>query len=505
MSRRQLILFILALAVLLTGRLLMAGTGYLEDQDEFLFIWIHLHAAAFAHLSTWVDCLFRIQGQPPEVLVRLLEYITLLPVAAASGKQMLHPDILYFMGMYNILVSMFILYVFFRILLKLNFSVELAITGMFLLGTLLNFNMYTRHILPYDNALLFQMLALNLLLRDNVRPRTILMAGLLSAIGLTNYFGGFMFIFINGGYLIFSNYKRPTMALKNSLLFICPFIALALFYEAFAAIDGRSYYVFLKDYYQTVGTEGSFEEGLVYVFLYFYIVEKWWGVVLLCLFFAGNYLLFKRGSSDKAKNLILLGIIGYLTFGSYVFFFHKMVFEGRVFHTYYPFIVLGVVAWLEQQRLFKANMTMVAIVVFACINYCFVIKDFNAVGYPRNAIYKYHLFEEKGKTSFTYLEEIPTKIRYSDRAALCIDSVGPGTLPAGKYLLTNICFLPSYTDSLLQNYRPWHKAETDSVIFEQLHFESYPAYTMDYCTRSTRDFFISKQFKIRVIKRRVDT
>ncbi len=487
-------------ALLLAGRLLIAGTGYLEDQDEFLYLWIHLHFADFIHLSTWQQCVFDMQGQPPEIAVRLLQYISLLPVAAFSGKQMLHPDILYFIGLYNILTSLLILYVFFRILLKLQFNFELAITGVVLLGTLFNFNIYTRHILPYDQALLFQLLAFRLLLDDDVRSRTIFFAGLLSAIGFTNYLGCFMFVFINGGYLLLTNYKTSKIALTKSLLFALPFILLVLSYEVVARIYGGSYLYFLTDYYGTVYSEGSSDEGFHYVFLYFHLVEKWWGMFLLLLFFAGSYLLFKKSDSVKIKQVLVLGIVAYLTYGGYVFFFQKMVFEGRVLHIYYPFIVIGVLGFLQQQKLWRVNYFSLATVVFAFVNYGFVIKDFNGIGYPRNAIYKYHLFEDKLNVNFVYHEELSPSIQYSDRAVWYIDSSGLDLLPPGQYVLRNICFLPHFPDSVFKTYEPWHKTEKDSVIFEQLHFQSHPAYALEYCTRYGRDFYLEKRLKISVIK-----
>lgn len=500
MTKRQIAYFVCAFAIILIGRLCVAGSGYLEDQDEFLYIWIHFNAASFTHLSTWTDCLFRIQGQPPEVTIRLLEYLSLMPLASSMHQQMLHPDILYFIGLYNIVVSLLTLYVFYKILLKLNFSIELALTGVILMGTLFHFNMYTRHILPYDHALLFQLLSLNLLLRDNLRPRTILLGGLLSAIGLTNYFGGFMFVFINGGLLLFTHRHNPKIAIRNCLLFISSFAALLLFYEVLTHVDGRSYLAFFRQYSQTVGTEGSPDESLIFVFLYFYFVEKWWGLLLLFVFFIGSYFILKRGDSAKAKHLILLAVAAYLSFGLFSLVSHKLVFEGRVLHIYFPFIILGVVGWLRYQKLMSPHYIAAAFISFACINYFFVIRDLNSIGYPRDAIYKYHLFEDKTKYHFAFYEEMPGSIKYSDREGFGIDSIGPATLPSGYYVLQNICFLPTYSDSILQCKKPFAIGKTDSIIFEETHFESHPAYALEYCTRPGREFYIGQQFKIRVVK-----
>jgi hypothetical protein len=141
-------------------------------------------------------------------------------------------------------------------------------------------------------------------------------------------------------------------------------------------------------------------------------------------------------------------------------------------------------------------------VCFACINYFFVIRDFRRIGYPRNAIYKYHLFETSGTKTFTYYNEVGKSIQYSDRRQFGIDSVGPNILPTGHYILQNIAFLPTYSDSMLLHWHSYQLRSTDSVLFEELHFESHPAYTLEYCTRTGRQFFLDKQIKIRVIKTR---
>ncbi|MBS1593810.1 MAG: hypothetical protein JST90_05770 [Bacteroidetes bacterium] len=503
MNKRQIIFFVFVFAVLLAGRILLAGKGYLEDPDEFLFIWIDMHLADFVHLSTWAHAIGEMQAQLPELATRLAEYISLLPISYATGRQMLSADMLCLMGMYNIGVSLLILYVFHRILIKLGFTFEFSLTGTLLLGTLVNFNLYTRHILPYDQALLWQLLALNLLLREEQRPRTLMLAGLLSAIGLTNYLGCFMFIFINVGFLTLRHYRLGKPVIKSVAYFVAPFIVLVLFYEAIMRHAGRSYLGFIFDYSKTIEGEGSNEEGLYFIGLYFYLVEKWWGIVLLLLSTAGGLSLLRLKDQYNAKLLLVLGAIAYLTFGIYVVFFRQMVFEGRVLHIYYPFVIMGVVGFLQQQKLWRPGVVLWSMVLLACINYGFVIKDLNAIEYPRHAIYKYHLYKKKGRTDFNYYQELSPAVYYSYRGRYHIDSTGTAILAPGHYTLVNICFLPHYPDTLLNSYKPWQKSAGDSVIFEEPHFQSHPAYTLEYCSRHGRQFFIKNAFKIRVVRTQI--
>jgi hypothetical protein len=440
------------------------------------------------------------QAQPPEIAIRLLEYISILPLSIITGKQMLHPDMLYVVGLYNILISLITLFLFFRILLKLGFTFELSLTGLILLGTLFNYNIYTRHILPYESALMFQLAAFNLLLRPNLTYRAILIAGLLSVIGLTNYLGGFMFIFINGGYLIFSYYKNPRLAFKYVILFSLPFVLLLLFYEVLCRANGMSYIFSLSQYYDTVYTEASLDEGLIYLFLYFYMVEKCWGIAILVLFFVGGFVILRRSDTLKMKQVLLLGIVAYVVYGGYVYFIQTMPFHGRILHMYYPFVIMGVLGFVQYQKLLRSSYMALCMILLASVNYAFVIHDFNRLGYPRSALYRGHLFEEKNRVGFTYYSEIENSLCYEDRADSYIDSMGETRLQPGQYVLVNFCFLNHYPDSFIQNYKPFVKQGTDSVIYENTHFQSHPAYTFEYCTRPARHFFIDKQIKLRVIK-----
>ena len=90
-------------------------------------------------------------------------------------------------------------------------------------------------------------------------------------------------------------------------------------------------------------------------------------MLLLLLFFTGSYLLFKKNDSAKVKLVLFLGMVAYLSFGSYVYFFHKMVFEGRVLHIYYPFIIIGVLGLLQQMKLWKIPFVSTVVVFFAFI------------------------------------------------------------------------------------------------------------------------------------------
>jgi hypothetical protein len=176
-----------------------------------------------------------------------------------------------------------------------------------------------------------------------------------------------------------------------------------------------------------------------------------------------------------------------------------MVFHGRVLHIYFPFIIIGVLVVLQNIPQKLQPYFTAALVLGAIVNYAFVIQDFNNIGYPRNAIYKYHLFENSN-THITYFEEMLSPIHYTDRNAFHIDSTGPALLPPGNYAAGNLCFNIHYPDSGIKMYPPYRLQAGDSLVFEQLHFQSHPGYAFEYCARGGRNLFIDRQLKIKVIK-----
>jgi len=502
MSRKQLFFFAGTIVLLLVGRFMLAGTGYLDDQDELLYLWMSDHFQESTQLSFWVGGVTQMQGQPPEMIIRALEYWSLLPVAHALGKQPLHPDVLYFVGLYNILVSVLILYVFFCICRRLLFSIEHAILGMFLLGTLVNFNIYTRHILPYDHALLFHLLALYILLKKEWRFRDVFLAGSLSAIALTCYMGEFVFIAINGVYLVLTSRHNRAELLKKIFLFGLPFVLLVFTFELCMQANGGSYIGFIAQYSTTVYM-ASFDEGFSYLFIYFWQVEKWWGLFLLAVSFIGIGFTFakKAETNQSVKSLLSVAVAAYVSYGAYVYFGHKMVFHGRILHIYFPFVIIGVLVMLQQLKGGLASISIPLLFIGSLVNYYFIIQDFKQIGYPRNFIYQNQLFFQQGKVELECYEEMASPVHYCDRASWRIDSIGSTNLDSGKYILSNICFNIHYPDSEIIEYPAYRLQSGDTCIKDQLHFQSHPAYVFEYCDRGGRALYIKKQLKLKVIKR----
>jgi hypothetical protein len=487
-------LLLATVSLLFAGRLLLIQKGFLEDTDEysFLFLIMHFDELLALNIEVWTNTMFHASSTIPETFIRLIQILFLKAYAVALNIPITSTKALSLIGFFNALISIFNLYLFYRILIQLRFSSTMAITGMVLLGCTLNFNIYIRHILPYETGLMFQLLALYTLLINPSSLKSILKSGTLSAFGFANYFGYFMFVFILLGFILIE--KAPYKPkIKKSAYFLVPFIVVILLIELLSQIAGDSYIMHMFLFSNTV-IQGSPHEGLIYVFKYFFQVEKLMGISLLMTFGIGVALKIFRKERDAQFNLMILSVLAYLMFGSYVFFFEKMVFYGRVLHMYYPFIVMGGVYFLAQLRF--ANWVVIPL---GLLNFGWNIAELNALGYPRSIINEL-LINESGDLSLNYINELSCAIDYQNPEYLFLELPLHQPKLDGSIELVNFCFFNHYPDDFINTYKPYRFNSQSTIILEKPHFMSHKAYGFEYCSKKGRYFFSKVRPNIYILK-----
>ena len=153
---------------------------------------------------------------------------------------------------------------------------------------------------------------------------------------------------------------------------------------------------------------------------------------------------------------------------------------------------------------YKTALPLMTIGLLAFVNYVLIVRDFNNIGYPRDIMYKLQLVENPTPIQFTYYEEMTIPLKYWKMkdygVSINMDTSNGIVLPLGSYRVGNLGFVSHYPDSAIHVYASPNFLQTDSTVFEKLHFQSHPAYAFEYCTRYGRNIFISKQLKIRVAK-----
>lgn len=493
----------MAFVVLAVGRWLIAGKGYADDTDvyPFLFIRVMYQDLAAFNLHTWLDTIFVTIGSLPDTFVRFIQTsLVLLPFD--DKEQLLGSyEIFRLVGHFNFVISLLIVLVYYGFLRRLGVVRELAVIGMLLFGTLIANNIYMRHILPYDHSLLLHLTAMFVLAGKQLSKKRVFFAGCLNALALTNYYGFYMLGLITGMYVLYHERGSLKNMFVKGFIFALPAIVLIVSFELLCRMDGRSYLSFIKEFSQTI-YHGSFDETPIYFWIYSTLVEKTWGVVLLVLSAIGGVLMLRSRGKNPLIIWVVFGLSGYVLHCIYGYFFEGMVFYARVFRLYYIFIILAVVYLLQQFDWSSKKAVVTFISATILVRYFYVVMELNAIGYPHSIVNEWKMKTTSDAFKVEVIHSSASGIDYINEEGDFYSRREEKTTLKGKYMAENFCFFIHYPDSLfLNSYEPNHLADEKNVVLDKLHFMSYPLYTLEYCTREGREYFMEKNFRIRLIKK----
>ena len=443
-------------------------------------------------------------GNPTEVIIKMIELPFFKAFCFITNTTADNPRALSVIGFFNVLISVSLLLVFYGILRNLKFDRQSSILGVILLGGLVNMNLYVRHILSYDEALLFYLLSLYFLTSEQSKFNKYKLAGFMAGMGFTTYPGPFMFLPILGLFILITHRKNFFFAAtKPAIYFGFSFLGVLLFYELVSRIGGNSYITSAFLLSEAI-IEGSHSEGFSFLFSYMLHVEKIWGVLLLAAFCLSFLFLFRRNSYDKAKTITGLSVLAYLAFAIYVYYFKQMVWYGRVLHMYFPFIVIGVIVFLNECRFLHRRAIYISIGIASAINYAINIYDLNTIAYPRDVLYKYGIATKFKTIQPNYIYQLINIYDYAEIDNSLNADIKAPLLPNGKYDLLNFCWLRHYPDfRYLYDYQPYNldTVKRENIVFQKTHFMSHPAYAFEYCTVAGKIFFVEKKFQIMIIKK----
>jgi len=492
----------IVLVVMLIGRIAIAGQGCLDDSDEVDYFCSENAYDALKHLDfvKFSEQISNQEGKPTETfgkvflvpLHRLWAWIMQTPVHSPRG--------LLFWGGVNIFVSIGLLILFYSLQIKLGFEKRLAILGVMLLGVFVNLNIYTRHLLPYDIALFLQLLSLFFLLKDGGNDKQkFALSGFTSALGFTAHYGCFMFVPILLGFIVLENGYQLRNLWPKAKVFVLYFLLPIIFFEALYRLSGNSYIEKAIIRSDTM-RQGSYSDGFTYAWYYLSMVEGYLGVVVLPLFFFGFLLAIKNVFKSKVSKLLLLSMIGYLSFGFMVYVVEKFVFYGRVFHMYYPFIVLGVVYVFSELNLSRLKGLYFFLLMVLGIQYGYNIQSMNSFTYPRKVIYDFGLIvKDSVRSDLNFVSELGYSENYINSSEFRNDATPTHQIVQGKFDVVNTCFFSHFPDEFMLGYKPYSN-KNGKVVFSQLHFMSYPVYTFEYCSIEGRRFYLEHRFKIQIVK-----
>jgi hypothetical protein len=390
--KTTLIIFIV-LAVI--SKLFLIGEGLYTFPDEFRYIASQdaFEALRNGDFSKALSMCYTVDGRPGLVLVGLLPAACQIVTANFFMLPYNSPQIDLILFIYNIFIYVLILWVLFKIGKRLGFTIENALLAVFLYAVGVNSWLYIRHAFPYDTSLLIILYALYLLLK-NSKKITLIIALFFSALmtlAFTVYPGFYLFQLSAAVYFAYLIFKQNSF-FRLGLVAIFPLIFIIGLFELGAKYSHKSYLLDAKNLSGTI-IFGDFSDTLIFPLKYLWICDSFVGAIVFLLFLAGAYyILVSLFRNNKLLNLTkdMLVFLSALCLILFLFMVQgpllgKMVFYGRIFHQFYPFIVI--IAIIALQQIFIRY--PFRYLTYSFILLAFLVQIYNIIGikevsYPRN-------------------------------------------------------------------------------------------------------------------------
>jgi hypothetical protein len=439
-------------------RLSLVGKGTMAfiDERRYITAMLGLRELCAGHGLAFLQAIHSMGARPGDGLWRVIPGLGQAVLLMGFGLNPNAPPSLQVPQVFNVLVISMNALLLYRVYRRF-FSLGLALLGVALYSSLVNTNVYLRHLLPYDHALFFFLWALWLLVSapENGQLRRYTLVGLLAGVSYAvypGYFMGFLLLIAVGAARLLAvpvkslSLRRFTpVAVQLTAL-----LAVLAFFELTAQASSTSYIASSRYIAGTI-TQGGFAEGFSFIGQYYWSVEKGLGVGLLLLFGIGFIVCVRRlpalflsyGRSVGSLELLSL-VIGafaaWLGYAGLVTIGHKLVFYGRILHFFAPFIVLGALVGLQvvASRLSRPKWLVAACLVIATLSFADFVRAYRRVEYPCDVAYRHNMLD--------YRQIAGSQTNSCAGNTLTYRLFGPAirnqpTQPTPRYRLVNFAYL----------------------------------------------------------------
>lgn len=396
-QRGQKVLLGLLLILLGTYRLCLSWSGQLYWPDEYrylhaLHVLDELRKGDVSRAVYWVfGSESGVASRPSYILVSLAPALVQGLANVVLGVQPTDPSFYRIPAVANVLVSLGLTLVLYRVAFLLTGDRLLALLGAAVHGLLANTNVYVRHLFPYDVSLMLFLASVMVLLEQaDSPPRTWLragLAGLLSGVAATTYPGYYLFLFIPLAILLA---ERP-LAWRPLALFVAATVAVAVLWEATARFAGFLFVGASQRFSTTftsetlAGVQGAYGEGFSFLALYLMEVEGLAGLMLGVLLLVFGVLAIQGRFSRTETAMMLAAVAAYLVYAVAVQVFHRVVFYGRLVHMYLPFVVLAAVLVIRKLKVLSLRFSVAAaMLAVSLLSFIPVAESALTLRFPKN-------------------------------------------------------------------------------------------------------------------------
>lgn len=365
---------ILALSLALRWALILKGGQYYfsdEGRYETSRVFAKLTAegnfgAAFAQFFVAPEHLgFKIIGIIPALVEQISRESLVLPALLFS------------------LFSVLNLYLIYKISIRGRATERESLIALILAASSMSLLYFSRHLLPYDIALTFGLLAVYFALDEKPNTKTSLACGALGFACFITYNGYWSLAALDMMIHVLRGKKNFAELIRKALFTAIGFILPAILLFILASLAGTNLLAEYRSFSATVN-QGSFNEGWSLPFEYFWHAEHWLFIALIALSISGVAQAIKRRDHFP---ILWAGAIIFLYACLIIpsVFLHAFVVYGRLARQMIPFLILlsaSGLTKLEQdtssgQKI--ARVTLAVIVLQAAWNY----KASFDLSYPR--------------------------------------------------------------------------------------------------------------------------
>ncbi|AXG74941.1 hypothetical protein DVK85_12165 [Flavobacterium arcticum] len=496
------LLFITIIIVTLT-KLSLIGEGFMAFPDESRYIPSGEVLESLAHfdIKGAAANLNATQGRPGETFIKIIPSAVQYTSAELLGMETYESANSYPLFLFNFIIYCLLLILLYKIAILLLKDRVLALFSVLLYCCLINSYIYMRHTLPYDCSLLIMGFALLQVLKATINNdfdvKKMLFLGFTAFFGYVIYPGyvllfGLVFIILMINRLTKENLLSR---IKYAVFYGIGSVICLLLFEVIARIGNTSYIQDSITLSKTI-TQGDFKESFSFLFKYLYHVEYINGILLIIglIVFISTllYNIFKRKALTSIHKLFIVTALLFLLYASAGYFFHKMIWYGRLLHQFI-FILTLITAYsfgyLSQNIKYK-NLVISCISCIAMMTFTLNIIEYKSYAYPKDIVWKI-----ENTTSYNDLIEV---CEHDDSWSIMayINSKHKPVVTADNIVLINGCYF--YPLEHIESYNPFIANDNEKLILVKPHFINYKAYQYEGYNIIERQNIDSLKLKIKV-------
>lgn len=496
---KRVVIFIFLLTLI---RLTLLGRGMLAFPDEVWYLHTLEAIKSFVvsdYHGFWYN-IFATASRPGFALINLIPGALQYQLWHFWGVPLYNHDSLFIPQVFYLFVSSLVLFMFYliaRVLLRKDSSMPILATDIF--GFLVNSNVYLRHLLPYDSALLFLLLATYIVLTQKLTLSRSIFFGLLIVLGYITYPGYFILIAVNIFIYFFSLWQQKQRKLLKLFLSFYMFLSISIpliLLAVIAPYGGQAYLTNSTSVLQTV-SQGSSSEIFSFLFTYLINVESFTGIFLLIVSFCSLPLLTRtlfgnsKSINKKFSFMVLSLFVGYFFYALYGHM-HSLVNYGRLIRMYIPFLVLSSCFFLSTISNRKIRIFLfVAFFSFSLYSFTTFYFQYRSLNYPVDVLYQLGI------------NTTVQQANYANEANMLrrIDSLPPWSektqvpyIKKGSFTLVNVGYFYQFLNTR-NTYKP---LQSETLIFSTPHFLTYVPYMYEGFSLEERKYLRGNQFTLRV-------